>query len=272
MKGIIRELKDLTRLKWSRVVTAIGTFGKYLTSCEVKNDKTYYYKLSEYDPQLGIVGHECVNEVIAGRIMDQMEIEHLEYTLIHAEVDIDGHIFETWLCRWEDYKDPYESGMTMEEFSLAYKTDDETPMDFCIRKGWKRYVSEMLTIDYIILNKDRAGEHIEVLRDRFNKRMRLAPLFDQGVSFVSHIHLVEDLEGYDVMENTPVISFVGGRTSEDNLRLIPCSERKRLTLPEDIDKDTLFEGLIGILDERYFDLIWEMILLRIESARAILNI
>ena len=94
MKGIIKELKDLTRLKWSKVVTALGIVGKYLSSCEVKNDKTYYYKLSEYDPQLGITGHECINEFIVGRIMDFMEIEHIEYTLIHAEVYIDGHKFE----------------------------------------------------------------------------------------------------------------------------------------------------------------------------------
>ena len=112
---------------------------------------------------------------------------------------------------------------------------------------------------------------MEVLRDRFSKRARLAPLFDQGESFVSHIHSADELEGYDVLEDVPVVSIVGGQSPMENLKLIPHSERKRLTLPEDIDRDSLFEGLGGILDDRYFDLIWEMIVLRIESACEILN-
>ena len=159
----------------------------------------------------------------------------------------------------------------MYEYCMAYKPDDEAFIDFCIRKGWKRSVSEMLMVDYIILNRHRSGENMEVLRDRFSKRVRFAPLFDQGESFVCHIHSADELEGYDVLEDAPVISFVGGHSTMENLKLIPDSERKRLTLPEDIDRDELFNGLDGILDNRYFDLIWEMIVSRIESVRGILN-
>ena len=57
-----------------------------------------YYKLSNFDPMRGIVGHECINEIIADRLLTLLGIEHLSYQLIHAEIQIDGTLYTTWLC------------------------------------------------------------------------------------------------------------------------------------------------------------------------------
>lgn len=51
--------------------------------------KKIYYKLSNYDSEKGIIGHECVNEIIVDRLLSILGVEHLEYQLIHADIEID---------------------------------------------------------------------------------------------------------------------------------------------------------------------------------------
>ena len=60
----------------------------------------------------------------------------------------------------------------------------ETPLEFCIRMGWEKTIYEMLVTDHLILNRDRHGANIEVLRDRKKRTVRLAPLFDHGLSLL----------------------------------------------------------------------------------------
>ncbi|MCR4787404.1 MAG: hypothetical protein K5888_02355 [Lachnospiraceae bacterium] len=269
MKDIIRNVTDLKYLKWSKTRSSSGTAGTFLKSYEVKNGRKIYYKLSDYDPVKGIVGHECVNEIIAGRLMDLMGVEHLAYTLVHADIEIEGREYRTWLCRSEDFKSPGESKITLEEYYETQRLGKERPMEFCLRMGWAGYVSKMLVVDHIILNRDRHGANIEVLRDKRKKGIRLFPLFDQGLSLLCRVHEPDGLENYDVMEDKQVQSFVGGRSTRENLDLIPGSEWTGISLPERIDRDTFFEGLSGILDERYYDVIREMITGRIEYVRSI---
>ena len=47
-----------------------------------------YCKLSDYDEIKGVVGHECVNEIIVDRLLEILGVEHLNYRLIHADVYI----------------------------------------------------------------------------------------------------------------------------------------------------------------------------------------
>ena len=269
MTDIIKEVQDLRYLKWSKMRSSSGTVGTFLKSYEVKNGRKIYYKLSDFDLLKGIVGHECVNEIIAGRLMDELGFSHLKYRLIHADIEIEGKTYRTWLCGSEDFKRPDESKITLEDYYVANKLDSEMPMDFCVRMGWSEYISQMLLIDYLILNRDRHGANIEVLRNRYRRQIRIAPLFDQGLSFVCRIHDVEELGNYDVMEDKPVQSFVGGRSSKDNLNLIPDSYWRDLSLPEEPDSKALFDGLNGILDDRYYEVIWKMIAGRMEYVRSI---
>lgn len=269
MTNIIREVKDLRYLKWSKTRSSSGTAGTFLKSYEIKNGKKIYYKLSDFDLLKGIVGHECVNEIIAGRLMDELGISHLKYDLIHADIEIEGKEYRTWLCRSEDFKQRDESKIALEDYYLANKIGHEMPMEFCSRMGWDSFISEMLLIDYLILNRDRHGANVEVLRNKYKRQIRLAPLFDQGLSFVCRIHDPQGLEEYDVMEEKDVQSFVGGRNSKENLELIPDQWWKEFKLPDELGKDSLFYGLDGVLDDRYYDVIWQMITGRMEYVRSI---
>ena len=279
MYDVIKEATDLRHLRWSRkpvtnsteAMALPGLNRKNLTSCEIISGRLVYYKLSGYDPQLGIVGSECVYEIIACRLMDLMGIRHVDYTLMRADVDIDGHIFRTWVCRWEDYRQSGESAVTLDEYYESKKLYGETPINFCIRKRWADYISRMLLVDYVILNRDRSWKNIMVLKDGLGRRLRLSPLSEHGCSFMEPEYLPSDYIRYDSMSDTRVRSFLGAVDSRHNLYLIPNDQRKKLLIPAVIDKCDLFDGLHGILDEDCYDLIWDMVSHRMNYARAFLN-
>ena len=229
-RQVIQEIQDLRRLDWSKVRHSSGTAGSFLKSREMIRGVKWYYKLSDYDAYRGIVGHECINELIADRLLTILQIPHLPYQLIHARIQIEDKEIVTWLCRSKDYKRPDE-----------------------------RYVYQMLVIDFLILNRDRHGANMEVLRSRTGKSYRLAPLFDQGLSLFCSIHNEKDLENADPMADRRVQCFVGSGSAVRNLGLIP---REHLQVPgklRETDREYLFRNLSEALPPAYQDAIWEMI-------------
>ena len=76
MNDIIHEIQDMRYLKWTRTRNSSGTAGSFLKSYDNTGKRKMYYKLSDYDSRKGIVSHECVNEIIAQRLLDILEIEH----------------------------------------------------------------------------------------------------------------------------------------------------------------------------------------------------
>ena len=39
-----------------------------------------------------------MNEIIVDRLLTVLGVEHLHYQLIHADVEIDGKVYDTWMC------------------------------------------------------------------------------------------------------------------------------------------------------------------------------
>ena len=66
---IIHEKQDLTFLRWSHIRSSSGTAGTFLKSESNLDGSKIYYKLSRFDPLNGVVGHECVNELIVDRLL-----------------------------------------------------------------------------------------------------------------------------------------------------------------------------------------------------------
>ena len=66
---IVMKTQDLTYLKWSHIRSSSGTAGTFLKSESSINGKKIYYKLSNFDPVNGVIGHECVNEIIVDRLL-----------------------------------------------------------------------------------------------------------------------------------------------------------------------------------------------------------
>jgi len=259
MEQIIRAPQDLTYLSWSKVRNSSGTAGSFLKAQEITPQGKIYYKLSNFDALFGITGHESVNEIIADRLLTILDIPHLSYQLIHADILIDQRQYRTWLCASCNFREREEMKIELDDFYLANRHGNESPLEFCIRNGWSQYIYQMLVVDYLILNRDRHGANMEVLINKYRKSIRLAPLFDHGVSLFSRTPDDTALEKEDVMEDKLVQCFVGSRSAWRNLSLIPTDQYPKLKPLKENHRDQLLDGLEEALDPRWLSRIWEMI-------------
>lgn len=221
--------------------------------------KKIYYKLSDYDSVKGIIGHECVNELIVDRLLTILGVEHLHYQLIHANILLHDQITEVYLCASENFREKGEDKSALDEYFDAERIPGELPIDFCLRHNWEDYIYQMLVIDFLVLNRDRHGANIEVLRNKRNKTIRLAPLFDHGVSLLCRCHTEDDIAAFDVMADRPVQSFIGSRSAQDNLNLIPPRKMPALNPLTESNREDLLNGLEYVVPQSLLDKIWEMI-------------
>lgn len=268
---VIREIQDLSYLSWAKIRNSSGTAGSFLKAYDDFGAKKKYYKLSNYDSGQGIIGHESVNEIIVDRLLTILGIPHLDYRLIHANVVIDDRTYETYLCMSEDFKGRGESKIALETYFQAERISGETLLDFCIRNGWEEYIYQMLIVDYLILNRDRHGANIEVLRNKRKKTIRLAPLFDHGLSLVFSTLKEDAVRQIDVMEDLRVQCCVGSGSALENLNLIPRDKIPHLNPLQESDKEILMKDLGGILPQAWQDKIWEMIWKRWQVYESICN-
>lgn len=259
MEQVVHALQDMTHLDWARVRGSSGTAGSFLKSYEQFPHGKVYYKLSDYDSFRGIIGHECVNEIIVDRLLSILGIPHLAYRLIHAKILIDGQPMNTWLCASDDFKQRGERKVALDAYYQTERLPGESPLAFCIRNGWEQDICRMLIVDYLILNRDRHGANMEVLINRTRKTVHLAPLFDHGVSLLSRCPDEETMMHEDIMADKPVQSFVGTRSARENLNLIP---KGIFPVPGSLcenDRTSIMDGLNEALGQIWLDRIWEMI-------------
>ena len=117
----------------------------------------------------------------------------------------------------------------------------------------------MLVVDYLILNRDRHGANIEVLRNGRKHTIRIAPLFDHGLSLLCSCYSEEELQKFDVLEDKPCQNFIGSRSTLGNLSLITEKDnifQSKLTLQ---DKEILFKDLSFAISQAHQDKIWDML-------------
>ena len=258
-KQVILDKQDLTWLSWSKIRNSSGTAGSFLKAYSDLDGNKTYYKLSNYDPVNGVVGHECINEIIVDRLLTILGIEHLSYRLINADIMVDDTVYNTWLCSSLDFKEVGESKIALDAYYQVERLPNEKPLEFCIRNGFKDYIWKMLVVDFLILNRDRHGANIEVLRNSKKKTIRIAPLFDHGLSLIFNCQSVDEVNKVDVLDDKPVQCFVGTRSAYENLKLIPVNEHPVINHLNKDDKTILFEDLDDALPKTWQDKIWEMI-------------
>lgn len=258
-KKVIVDKQDLTYLKWSRIRNSGGTAGNFLKSQSVISGNKIYYKLSNFDSEKGIIGHECINEIIVDRLLTILGIEHLYYSLIHADVDIDGKLCDTYICASADFKKTGESKAALDDFYQANNDKNESHYDFCVSHGWQKHIDTMLAVDFLILNRDRHGANIEILRNQRQKTLRIAPLFDHGLSLLCTCYNDTEIDDFDVMKDRPCNNFIGSRSTLENLRLINSKSSVFPGRLKEKDKDFIFEDIFDAVSEKLLNRIWEMI-------------
>lgn len=259
MAKIIKEKQDLSYLQWSHVRSSSGTAGTFLKATSSLDGEKKYYKLSNFDPVKGVIGHECINEIIVDRLLDLFEIEHLSYELINAEIEIEGKTYNTYLCASTDFKKSGESKIALDDYYRTNAEPSESHYDFCKRMGWQKYIDTMIAIDFIILNRDRHGANIEVLRNARSRTLRIAPLFDHGASLLYSCYTEKDALNFDVLADKPCNNFIGSYSCTENLSLLDVNNKPLNVKLKKNDKSRIFEGLNDILSDIYIEKIWEMI-------------
>lgn len=258
MSKVTRELVDLRYVKWDRIRNSSGTAGSYLKAYETVNGRKLYYKLSNFDSEKGVVGHECVNELIVDRLLDVLNVEHLSYDLVYSLINVDGKEHKTYLCVSKDFKEINESKISLDTYYELSKENDETIMDFIIRNKIDNYIYQMMLVDFLIINRDRHGANIELIK-KSDGSIIPSPLFDHGLSFVFSINDLESLDKFDSLADIKVNNFVGSKSLVDNLKLIPKDKLPVLRRIDESDYKYIFADLEGILDEKYYSKIWDII-------------
>ena len=259
MARVVKEKQDLTYLEWSHIRSSSGTAGTFLKASSSVGDVKKYYKLSDFDSTKGVIGHECINEIIVDRLLTILNVDHLEYELINADIQIDNTVYNTYLCSSVDFKKRGETKIALDDYYREHCDSHESPYDFCVDQGWADYINNMIVIDYLIMNRDRHGANIEVLRNARAHTVRIAPLFDHGISLLYSCKTDEEANSFDVIADKPCNNFIGTRSCYENLALLPAGKKLFYGLLKPYHKEIIFDGLDGIISKILIDRIWEMI-------------
>lgn len=241
---VVKKLQDLTYLAWDEKTITSGTGGTFLKSRRDTERGPVYYKLSCYDRYRGIYGHESVNELIASRLLDHLQMPHVPYKLIHGLVEVDGVEHETWLSTSRDYRTRAERRQAFDTFYELNAKPGESPLEFCGTRGWGDQIAAMMAFDYLIANRDRHGANLEVSFREGD--VTLAPLFDHGVSFVFSCYGDEArAAAFDALTDVAAQNYFGTRSLSENLQFVPPGIFSAEAF-DGID-EWLFAGLDGAL-------------------------
>lgn len=266
-----QKVVDLSYLNWNKTRSSSGTTGTLLKAYETVNGKKYYYKLSNYDSYQGIIGHECINEVIVSRLLNILGISHVNYELLYAKISIDNKIYKTWICKSEDFKTNSENKIALDLYYQINHLNDESPLAFCIRNCLEKEIYEMIVVDYLILNRDRHGANIELLKNNKTGEIKMAPLFDHGMSLYCTCNNYKDSLKQDYLEDRKVQSFIGSNSTYKNLSLIPIKKYPKLNELKLEHKEEIIDGLDQAMDSLWLNRIFEMIYERYKTYENIRN-
>lgn len=255
--GIDHDIQDMRYLKWSHVRSSSGTAGTFLKASEETGGTKVYYKMSNFDYVNGVVGHECINEIIADRLFYLLGIDHLMYCLLHALVTVDEKDFETYICASADFKKKGESKIALDDLYDLQHEPGEDRMAFCRRMGWEEAIYRMTVADFLIINRDRHGANIEVLKSEDG--YRLAPLFDHGLSLLFSCYDGRGVEEFDPLADLPVQSFLSSHSLFENLEAIQSEKRPVFQPLHETDREYILEGLDGLLSPQHLEKIWQVI-------------
>lgn len=261
MRDITFAVQDLRHLTWSERATTSGTGGCFLKAREEVGSGTWYYKLSCYDSYRGVYGHECVNELIASRLMEVLAIEHVEYRLVHARVLVDGQELDTWLNRSRSFRKPGDRKQAFDTFFDLHREGKESPLELANRFGWGDQMAQIMLLDYLIANRDRHGANIEVLQSR-DGSLRLSPVFDCGLSLLFSCYMDEaKAEAFDALADVNANNYLGTRSLEENIRrfvpTVPSSFGVTSLAKGDVD--AVVRGLDRVLPAAHCSKIKEII-------------
>lgn len=259
------KLIDLSHLNWDENTTGTAsTGGNYLKATYGNGLNKEYYKMSSYDAYLKqVVGYEAIFEVIVSRLCKKLGIPALKYKLVKGRVIVKDNEFITFVSVSKEFKTAKEKKITFEKFYIQNRQENEDPLTFARRCGFTCYIDNMFLLDFLICNRDRHGANIEVLK---SDKIRLAPLFDNGISFTAPYGMNESaIKNFDISTDVVANNYLGSRSLEGNLNEISSPVLVNKLVPE--DRRAIFYGLSECLPQIVKDKVWETIVRRYKHAK-----
>lgn len=260
---MMNDVVDLTYLPWSIARYSSGTLGSFLKSYEEDEFGKIYYKMSHFASGQGVVGHESFNEMIAKNILCILGYDYLDYELIKAKVIINGTEYITWLTKSRDYKKTGEKKLAIENYYEINRWEKESKAEFLERAGFAKQFYNMLIFDYLIFNRDRHGANVEVLLK--DNKVRLAPIFDNGLSFLfSTYDQPQKIEEFNLLGTGVVNNWFGNMDVKENLVFASKDEIRRIVEIK-WRREGVFQGLehCDAVSEKLKNAIWEMFSVRL---------
>jgi hypothetical protein len=254
-------LTDLRHLSWS--VNPHGTKGTAGTFLKAEHGRNYY-KLSQYNKVSKVYGHESVLEAITCRFITALGIDCVKYDLIHGLVKVDDEEFETFVCVSEEYKKQGESKLNLDIYYEKHRESGESTIEFCHRLGFECVINELLLVDFIIASRDRHGANIELLKDT-QGTLRIAPIFDNGVSLTSPYYTESDLERFDWKGDIVGNNFLGTQSLRENLKYI--TNPVTVNAVDESTINAILNDFEGVLSAKHLQTIKEMLLWRYDYAK-----
>lgn len=250
-------LVDLTNLNWSTTHNGGASYGCYYKATGIENGKKFYYKCSNLYMGQGYFGDESFNEVICSRFLSLLGFNCVKYTLVYAKVKINGRIYNTFVCKSENFFNGYNSRITLESLHNIYNCNVD---ELITKLGISDQIRLMILADFLILQRDRHGGNIELLEK--NNQYILAPLFDNGLGLLAPYPSKSGLTiaNFDVLADYPVNNYIGTRSLYQNLSYI--NQPIRVNKLTKIAKRTIFYGMNNLLPKEYIDKIWELLTYR----------
>ena len=245
---------DLRGEVWSRTAGSLASDGVYMKTELQIEGINYYLKLSRYDSYRGIYGHESINEMIAYRLGKLLGFNVPEGFLKKCLVQIDDKEHETYVFVAKSYK-TNGSRVAFEDFYVDNRlSDKESPLDLCKRLGWTDTIYKMFIFDFLIINRDRHGANLEVMK---NGDKMLSPLLDNGLSLLCSCINESELNSFNIMEDRAVNNFIGEKRLEANLKKID----KKIAFNElkEAELSGILVDLHNVLPESYLSMIREII-------------
>ena len=258
------ELLDLRHFDWSATHNKItGSAGAFFKDKRMIDGINYYYKLSSYNEIDGITGHESILEVLVYNYIKLMGLKSAAYEPIYGIVELAGNEYKTILCRSPDFREPGESKISFNSLYKKSRKGFETTFECCVRNGLGREIEIMFLIDFLIINKDRHGGNIEILKNSKGD-LRIAPLFDNGYCLTADYKSEEAVKNFDYKSDIAVRNAVGTDSLFKNLKFISSPIEVNALVGDEIEN--LVKSTEGISDLRK-KVIIEALEWRLEYAR-----
>ena len=260
------KLVDLRNLDWDTNPTNTnGTGGTYLKAISGSGTDRLYYKLSNYDSFLGqTIGYEAVFELIAYRLAKLLGLNCLKYNLVRALINVQGAEQESYICISKEFKKHNERKITLEDCYNIKSGHNESLFNFIDRIGIRRQIDEMMLFDFLIINRDRHGANIELLKSP--EGIRMTPLFDNGLALIAPLgQNLDSIKAFRADTDVTANNYIGSRSLQYNLSLIstPVIVNK---LNFNTLKRQLFYNLSEVLPKEVRDKIYEIITVRYRYA------